>query len=251
MRRIEERLSHPERPSIENGKRPATETFALMCDRVFPEREGWFSEFWQESRAWLAVPPWFRSWIEHEQHTTVLRSWFPSVLDGLLQTEDYARTLLSLNPGVTADVVAERITARLARQALLTRDEPPTVWFLVDEAALLRCIGSPQIMAAQCAHLLGVASLPNATIQVVPNAANVGLLGGFAVADRAVYVETTAGGQVFEDAETHTALLTRFDTLLTEALRGTESQARIEEISAAWRATGGRPATPGTTAETA
>jgi hypothetical protein len=137
------------------------------------------------------VPPWFRSWIEHEQRATVLRIWQPSVLSGLLQTEEYARAILAVNPGVTEDLISERLTARLARQELLTRDDPPTL------------------------------------------------------------IETIAGGQVFEDAETHAALLTRFDTLRTEALRGTESLFFIEEMGATWRATGGRRPTPGTTAENA
>ena len=89
----------------------------------------------------------------------------------------------------------------MTRQAILTRDDPPAVWFLVDEAALRRCVGSPEIMAAQMAHLTGVARLPNVTIQVVPNIAHAGLLGGFALTERAAYVETAVAGQVFEDAE--------------------------------------------------
>ena len=47
---------------IENGKRPPTELFAQMCDRAFPDRDGWFGEFYAESRTWIATPPWFRSW---------------------------------------------------------------------------------------------------------------------------------------------------------------------------------------------
>ena len=56
-------------------------------------------------------------------------------------------------------------------------------------------------MAAQLAHLAGAARLPNVTIQVVPNIAHAGLLGGFAIADRAAYVETAVAGQVFEDTD--------------------------------------------------
>jgi len=47
------------------------------------------------------------------------------------------------------------IGARLARQALLTRDGPPAAWFLVDEAALRRYVGSADVMAARLAHLAG------------------------------------------------------------------------------------------------
>ena len=111
---------------IENGKRPPTELFAQMCDRAFPDRGGWFSEFYAESRTWIATPPWFRSWVEHEQHAATLRLWQPCVLSGLLQTEEYARAILAVNPGVTEDQVSERLAARLARQAILTRDDPPS-----------------------------------------------------------------------------------------------------------------------------
>ena len=233
---------------IENGKRPPTELFARMCDRAFPERGGWFSEFYAESRTWIATPPWFRSWVEHEQHAAALRIWQLGVLSGLLQTEDYARAILAVEPGVTDDQVSARLTARLARQAILARDDPPATWFLVDQAALRRCTGSPEVMAAQLAHLAGVARLPNVTIQVVPDIAHAGLLGGFAVAGHAAYVETAVAGQVFEDAEIIAGLLTRFDTLRNEAFRGSESLALIERMCEEWTATGARAATRAPTA---
>jgi len=130
---------------------------------------------------------------------------------GLLQTEQYARAILAVNPGVTEDQVSERL-------------------------------------AAQLAHLGGVARLPNITIQVVPSIAHAGLLGGFAVAERAAYVETAVAGQVFEDADIMAGLLTRFDTLRNEAFRGSESLTLIERIYQEWTATGARAATRVTTA---
>jgi hypothetical protein len=51
----------------------------------------------------------------------------------MLQTEDYARVILTVEPGVTDEEVDARLAARLARQATLTRDDPPGAWFLVDE----------------------------------------------------------------------------------------------------------------------
>jgi len=236
---------------VENGKRPATELFAQMCDRAFPERGGWFSDFYAESRTWIATPPWFRSWVEHEQRAATLRIWQLGVLSGLLQTEDYARSILAVNPGVTDNQVNDRLAARLGRQAILTREDPPAVWFLVDEAALRRRVGSPEIMAAQLTHLTGIARLPNVTIQVVPNIAHAGLLGGFAIAEHAAYVETAVAGQVFEDAEIIAGLLTRFDTLRNEAFRGSESLALIERMCEEWKASGARAATQATTAESA
>ena len=236
---------------IENGKRPPTETFAQMCDRAFPERGGWFGEFYAESRTWIATPPWFRSWVEHEQQATALRIWQLGVLSGLLQTEDYARAILSAEPGVTDEQVSARLTARLERQALFSREDPPAAWFLLDEAALSRCVGSPEVMAAQLARLAGLSRVPGVTIQVVPNSAHAGLVGGFAVTAQAAYVETAVAGQVFEDEEIIAGLLTRFDTLRNEAFRRSESLALIERMCEEWKAPGARAATPAPTAESA
>ncbi len=97
---------------IENGKRPPTELFARMCDQAFPGRDGWFGEFYAESRTWIATPPWFRGWVEHEQQAATLRIWQPGVLSGLLQTGQYARGILAVEPGVTDDQVSERLAAR-------------------------------------------------------------------------------------------------------------------------------------------
>jgi Domain of unknown function (DUF5753) len=157
----------------------------------------------------------------------------------------------SVTPGVTDDEVSARVAARMKRQAILTRDDPPTAWFLVDEAALRCCVGSPQIMAAQMTQLVAFARLPNVTIQVVPAIAHAGRAGGFALTESAAYVETAVAGQVFEDPEIIASLLTRFDTLRNEALRASESLAFIERMGKEWEATGARAATQPTTEEPA
>src|SRR6476646_7774894 len=196
-----------------------------MCDRAFPGRDGWFGECYAESRTWIATPPWFRSWVEHEQQAATLRIWQLGVLSGLLQTEQYARGILTVEPGVTDDQVCERLAARLARQAVLTRDDPPAAWFLVDEAVLHRWVG--------------------------PAIAHAGPLGGFAVAERAAYVETAVAGQVFEDADIIAGLLTRVDTLRNEALRGSEALALLERMCTEWTAPGARAVTQVPTAANA
>jgi transcriptional regulator with XRE-family HTH domain len=236
---------------IESGKRPATDVFAKACDQVFPHRADWFSEFYEESRSWIATPPWFRNYVSHEQRARTLRNWFPSLMDGLLQTEEYARKILAVSPGTTEDQVDARLAARLKRQSILTREDAPTAWLLVDEAALRRCVGSPETMAAQMSHVLAVAQLPTITIQVVPAIEHVGLLGGFSLTEHAAYVETAVAGQVFEDAEIIAGLLTRFDTLRNEALRASESLTFIERMRAEWKATGARAVTRATTEEPA
>lgn len=244
---------------VERGLRAPTEKFAQMCDKAFPGRGGWFHRFYLDSRQWSAMPPWFRPWIEHERRAVNLRIWQPSSLSGLLQTEPYALAQLKTSLGATAEQVAERLSARLARQAILTRETaaPPMVLFLLDEAALRRRTGSALIMADQLDRLLTVAALPNVTVQVVPNVMHAETTGGFALAEApkgpAAYIETALTGQVFEDIKVVLELSARFDALRTEALRGTESLCRIEELAREWRqqATGASPATQARTAASA
>jgi hypothetical protein len=106
-------------------------------------------------------------------------------------------------------------------------------------------------MSVQLSHLAGLARLPNLAIQVVPEIAHAGVLGGFAVAERAAYIETAVAGQVFEDAEIIAGLVNHFDTLRNEALRRSESLALIERMCGQWKAAGARAATQAPTAESA
>ena len=144
---------------IENGKRPPTEKAAAACDLVFPERRGWFTEYYEELRGWSEVPASFKSWPEHEDKAATLRDWSPSIVTGLLQTGDYARALLATLPGVSADTIATRLAARMERQRrVLMREDPPSACFIVDELSLYRCVGSAEVMAAQMRHLLDIAA---------------------------------------------------------------------------------------------
>ena len=85
----------------------------------------------------------------------------------------------------------------------------------------------------------------------MPSTAHAGLLGGFALTERAAYVETAVAGQVFEDTVIIAGLLTRFDTLRNEAFRGSESLTLIERMCEEWKATGVKAVTQATTAGSA
>ena len=178
---------------IENGRRPATQKGAAACDRVFPGRHGWFLGYYEESRHWGEIPPGFRDWSELEEQATRLYDWWPSIVSGFLQTEDYARALLSTYPGVSSETVSARLANRMERQRrVLMREDPPTARFLVDEMALYRHVGSPQIMAEQMRHLSAVAALPTVTIQVLPAFAHPANTSGFIVAGDSAWCELSA-----------------------------------------------------------
>jgi hypothetical protein len=233
---------------IENGRRPPTEALADACDAVFPERRGWFREYFEDSRAW--TPPGFRSWPEYEDKATRLSDWWPSVISGLLQTEDYARALLSTLQGATAEAVAARLANRMERQRrVLCRDDPPSVCYVVDHTALYRQVGSAEAMAVQMSHLLAVSAMPNVTLQVLPATAHPATQSGFMVADAAAYAEHVAGGYVYTDEETVSGLARLFDMLRGECYRVSESLAIIEKAGELW--TGESRASAGPTAEPA
>jgi Domain of unknown function (DUF5753)/Helix-turn-helix len=234
---------------IENGKRPPTETIAAKCDVVFPERRGWFTEYYEESRTW--TPPGFRDWREHEDTAASLRAWMPGIVHGLLQTEEYARALLQTAPAVTGEMITVRLTARMERQQrVLMRDDPPLAWLLVDQLALYRLVGSPEIMAAQMRHLLAVAGMPNVTLQVLPAVAHPANASELIVTDNAAYAEHVAGGYVFTEEETVTRMARLFHTILSESYRASDSAAMIEEVGQKWTA-GASPASQTPTADRA
>ena len=234
---------------IENGKRPPTENVATACDAAFPERHGWFTEYYEELRGWSEVPAAFKDWAELEEKAARLCDWWPSVVTGLLQTGDYARALIDTVPSTTPDAAAARLANRAERQRrVLSRDTPPKVTFIVDELALYRSVGSPAVMAAQVARLREVAARPRTTVQVLPAVAHNANASGFIVADdAAAYAEHVAGGYVFTDEQTVAALAVRFDSLRGECMKVSESAALLERMAEQW-ATGVSPLTQTATA---
>jgi transcriptional regulator with XRE-family HTH domain len=229
---------------IENGYRPPTEKVATACDAAFPERKGWFTEYYEELRGWSEVPAAFRDWSELEEKAVSLLVWMPGIVHGLLQTEGYARALIASVPATSAETAAARLANRVERQRrVLMRDLPPRAWFIVDELSLYRCVGSAEVMAEQVRRLSDVASMPTVTMQVLPAVAHNANASEFILADdRAAYAEHVVGGYVFTDERTLSTLALRFDTLRGECYRVSESEALLERMAETW-ATGASPLT--------
>lgn len=224
-------VSHLSR--IENGKRPPTENVAKKLDAVFPERRGYFLELYEEMRTW--APPGFRDWPELEARATRLSVWSPGVIDGLAQTKDYATGLLETLPGASLEAVNGRLATRMARkQHVLFRDDPPTVRLIVDELALYRRVRSAEVMIDEMHHLAEIASLPRATVQVLPAAAHPATASGFLLAENAAFVEHVLGGGVYTSEQSLTTLGELFDTLRDECYRVSESLAIIRRAEGLW-----------------
>jgi transcriptional regulator with XRE-family HTH domain len=100
---------------VEAGLTVPDSHFAEVCSAAFANE--WFSRFWADSQTWDAsFPEQFREFAEYESEATALWLFEHTLVPGLLQTEDYARTVLGSHPHVTPGEVTERVAARMARR---------------------------------------------------------------------------------------------------------------------------------------
>jgi transcriptional regulator with XRE-family HTH domain len=144
----------------------------------------------------------------YEGAASIIRDFGTLLVPGLLQTEEYARAVLKDVYQVEAAKIDRMVEARLTRQELFERDDPPAVFFILDEAAIRRAVGGASVMRRQLEHLMALGSRPKVTIQIVPFAfgAHTGMRGPFVYLefpdpddDDVLYLEDTLGDQVFRD----------------------------------------------------
>ena len=171
---------------IEVGQLRPTQRFVTVCVETYPQLE-WLGRFHEDSRMWGdgAIPRWFEDWLNAEREAASLRIWQPLIVPGLLQTADYARALCRAGTLSTGDEeVEQQVAARLARQRIFDRPDPPNLWIVLDEAVLHRLIGTPKITYDQLIQLADVSMRSYICVQIVPadTGAHAGLAGSFYLA---------------------------------------------------------------------
>jgi hypothetical protein len=115
------------------------------------------------------VPDWFHVFVGLEEAAQLIRVYEVQFVPGLLQTEEYARAIIMQGaPGVDPEEVERRVALRMGRQKLLTRENPPRYWVIMDEAALRRPMGGRDVHVAQIERLIDLVGEPNITLQVMP-----------------------------------------------------------------------------------
>ena len=224
---------------IEAGLTVPDRHFAEVCAATFGNP--WFLRFWDDSQTWGAAlfPQSLREFADYEAEAVTLRACEHSLVPGLLQVEDYARAVLERHPDTPPERAAERAAARIGRQSVLERDRPPRFWVLIDESALHREVGGPKVMADQMQRLAEMARWPYITVQLLSmKGAHVGLSGGFVVAETpettVAYLDHGADAMTTDSPATVELVCSRFDSLRTEAYRGSESLILIEEAAERW-----------------
>ena len=137
------------------------ETLCALARRA--NEQGWWHNYSD------ILPQWFEFYVGLERAADQIRTYQVQFVPGLLQTEDYARAVVLLeHADDPPDEITQRVKLRMTRQRLLTEPDAPGLWAVVDDAALRRPIGGPEVMHGQLRHLIEVAALPNVALQVIP-----------------------------------------------------------------------------------
>ena len=145
------------------GVNDGTEREALLGLVREANKSGWWHSYND------VLPGWFQTYVGLEEAATLIRTYEVQFIPGLLQSEEYARAVFAQSRPVISDEELERrVSLRLRRQKLLTEGDSPRLWAVIDEAALRRPVGGPEVMRGQLKYLIDIAEQSNVVIQVMP-----------------------------------------------------------------------------------
>jgi hypothetical protein len=187
------------------------------------------------------LPDWFENYLGLESASSTIRTFEIQFVHGLFQTEDYARAVTLLgHQAAPPDEIERRVGLRVKRQDLLTREDGPRIWSVMDEAVLRRPVGGLAAMRAQLRHLLEMAARPLVTLQVVPfdRGGHAGASGSFTILrfeeqdlPDVVYMEQLTGAVYLEQRSDVELYLAVMDQLSSEALTPGATTRFIEQIA--------------------
>lgn len=178
-------------------------------------------------------PDWYKQYLQYERGAGNIEVYHGKTVPALLQTGGYSRAMVA-DSGHGLDVAAE-IEARMKRQEILSKADPPYLWVLLDQEVLECVVGDPDVMREQLGYLIEVGRLPRVAIRVVPRSAgrhpgHDGAIQILRVGSREVaYVGAQLGGRLIEGGEEIAALSLRFAQIGAVALSKDDSRALIEK----------------------
>ncbi|GAA4513688.1 helix-turn-helix transcriptional regulator [Actinoallomurus oryzae] len=204
-----------------------TQREALLDLTREARRRGW----------WTAYGPLTDTYTEFESEARMISTFELSVIPGLLQTPAYAR---ALQRGwlVRDEEIDRLVELRMRRQKLLTYDDPPRLWAIIDESAVKRSFGSEETKREQLQRLIDTARLDHVDIQILPTAAGFhpGLSGSFVILDydqdpSLVYREISPSSVYLEGPDQVAERRRVFEHLSALALGPEESIARLRRLA--------------------
>jgi Helix-turn-helix. len=203
--------------------------------RVTRERQ-WWSSYRH------VLSPSLREYIAYEADASAIYVAHPTLVPGLLQTEEYIRAIMDstrLEPVAPERVEAEFTVRRRRQQEILYSGHPPQYHVILDESALRRHIGGPKVMQAQVEHLLSLAD-DLVTIAVWPMSAggHVAMQGAFTIMEFAnegepgvLFLESALGNPIERDQDQVDKYRKAFDVMLEQCLTGAEARSLMSRIA--------------------
>ncbi|MZE81085.1 helix-turn-helix domain-containing protein [Streptomyces xinghaiensis] len=173
-----------------------------------------------------AFPDWSRKFMAHAERAVAIREYAAHVVPGMLQTEAYARAVLSVGRTLGShEQLEERVTARMARQSRFGTPDRPRMWVVLDEAVLRRPVGGQVVMRGQLERLLEVGAEPHITVQVLPfDQGEHDVMGGSLTVltmpdgSEVAYTEGAHYGQLIEEPSEVKGFVLTYDRLRAAAL---------------------------------
>ncbi|HEX6471723.1 MAG TPA: DUF5753 domain-containing protein [Streptosporangiaceae bacterium] len=219
--------------AVENLRRAPTRRLSVGLDKAFG-LDQFFAGMYAAIKRESGIPSHFLEYIEYEERASSIKIYANFLVSGLLQTEEYAREVLS--PIQRPDRLEQLVAARLARQEILRRDDPPWLDVLLDESVVRRIVGDREITRRQLERLLEAAHESHVTIRVVPAGApaypsGAFILLGFAEEPAIGYVEGVNGlGQLIEPGREVSALGVTFDQIGAVAMTPADTEELIRVV---------------------
>ncbi len=215
---------------IQGERREALLTLARQA-----RERGW----WQSYSS--AVPGWFQVYVGLEAEAAQIREYGAELVPGLLQTPDYYRAFIQAAPAAGNNEEIERkVAVRATRAELLTGEDPPEHWAVLNEAVIRRVVGGANVMREQLGHIAEMAKLPHITVQVLPFNAGVhpAMDGAFSILgfpepsdSDAVYLESQTGSLYLEEDSEIERYALMFTHLMAKALDPEESRRLIGRLA--------------------
>ncbi|MEV7017335.1 helix-turn-helix transcriptional regulator [Streptomyces sp. NPDC093991] len=221
---------------IERGARIPRPECLDRADQIL-KAQGHLRAFMEDMRK-ARYPKKVRQLAELEERSVEMLLYSNHNIHGLLQTEEYARTLFEMTqPALTDDVVERETAARVTRQAVLRRDPAPTLSFVQEQVTLERPYGGKMVLRRQLEHMLEVAKLRNVTLQVMPtdrqeHAGSQGLIEVLKFADGTAMGRSDGAfnGRPVSSPKDLRILELRYGMIRAQALTPRESQSFIERL---------------------
>lgn len=221
---------------IEYGERLASPAFIAKAEELLDARGALRAA--APHLKWTRLPSWFGEYARREQEAVSLWTYSTHVVHELVQTQDYARAVLSAYvPTLDEEEIERRVQARMERQVLLTRKPSVSLAMVVEEWVLRRPVGGKAVLRAQLERLLELAELRNVSVQLMPAhyETHAGFDGPFTLLETpdrqwVVYLESQGTSTILDDRNTVSEFQTRYGMLRTQALTPKDSAQLIEEM---------------------